>query len=93
MQFLVSTFILQEKELPLHRVGGVFIVAAGAAWMATKGGGGADAGKGSASYTGPLPTGAGVSFWGYMTCSALTEFSPLAPNGTIMSELQNIDIS
>ena len=33
MQFLVSTYVLREPELPMRRVAGVFIVATGAVWL------------------------------------------------------------
>eukprot|EP00937_MAST-01D_sp_MAST-1D-sp2_P001594 g1594.t1 len=36
MQFLVSTYVLREPELPLRRVAGVFVVAAGAMTLARR---------------------------------------------------------
>jgi uncharacterized membrane protein len=81
MQFLVSTFILREPQLPLHRVAGVFVVAAGASWLAMRGA--PPPAKGSskaekASYMGPLPTGAVIVLFNCMIWSFTTKLDELA---------------
>ena len=72
MQFLVSTFILHEPQLPMHKVAGVFVVAAGASWLATRGAK-PTSNAGDASFIGPLPTGAVIVLFNCVIWSFTTK--------------------